>query len=258
VNSTISVISPDYYEERMKHAEIIKEAYVSDWNYIYSFATAKTNSDGKKINDDVTACKMADSVMHFSIKYKEDPKIVARKIWKETWYNQWARSYVMDSVGRYVKDSKGNIIPLAWGLAQINLGANAGVVELIDGGRWKGKIGNKTDLESLIWNIDINIECGCYILSNYMHDYGTYETALTAYWAGQNSTEFRQLKWKGVKNQYIDEILNPALIEYNAALYHNWRYTNRRDWRTETNVFAAFPFSREELLAYSEYKASQR
>lgn len=233
-----SVLRTDSYFDKLRRTkEERKQSYYHDWNYVYSFATTRTNDSGKPINDDATSCQMADAVMYYSLKYNLDPQIVARKIWKETWYSQWARSCVMSDSGRYIRDKNGNVIPIAWGLSQINLNANAWVLKKIAGGKYASMIHCRKDEESLIWNIEINVETGCYILSNYLSMYNDYSLSLCAYWAGQNSSHFRDLKWKGVRNQYIDEILNPSVFEYNAAVYHGWRYKDRKDWRLEPDPF---------------------
>jgi len=145
-----------------------------------------------------------------------DVEIVARKIWKETRYKQNAVSYV-----------NGN--PCAWGLMQINMTYWDYKVYYHDNKRYAQRIHNDADfIYTAICYIGVNVDIGTDILSFYLEMYtNNYAYALTAYWAGQNSRQMRELG-AGTRNHYIDDILNKQHYEIIMQRYNGWEYVRKK------------------------------
>ena len=210
--------------------EIKEAADIDAWNMFYSYARLR--------NDEWSACFIADQAMTNVCIYRLDPYLFARVIWQESWFSISAKSFLLDSKGDFVRDKKGRVIPIGWGLTQLNLAVNWGCLLKA----WNGKelIGRVKDAETakeVVLNPYYNLAAGGYLLRYYLDMYASERDddkrmmlALTSFWAGPYSAPLRELRFHGKDNHYVVSVMNPTVFEFNVTTYHGFYYVKKKRW----------------------------
>lgn len=216
---------PKYFvDERAVQKEKEDREAIDRWNYIYSYAIIT--------QPDWLAIVIADEVTRYTEKQKLDSYIVARKIWKETRY----KTGLVSRIKVWTRASAATNAPwiqveqdCAYGLFQVNLSCWKHLLLMINNGALVSQIKTDDDYKKFIFYITYNADVGTRILRHYLDMFGgRYDYALTAYMAGENSDESIQLRKHGVRNEYIDDILNGPAYEEKMRIFNNWKLVERK------------------------------
>lgn len=201
-----------------------------DWNYVYSYASL--------LNNEETASKIADLVVKYAKINKLDVEIVTRKIWKESRFRQYAKSYERFVTTNYVYNKKNtniiitiNKVALAYGYCQINLNMHdVKLYYVLDKKYAKQLHQNPKFKYELIFFREVNIALGSEVLREEMDRFNNnYAFALTAYWSGPNSDNVKLLIRSNICNHYINDILNKQGFEDKMKLYNtNWHFFEKK------------------------------
>jgi hypothetical protein len=191
-----------------------------DWNYSYSYAIIK--------NNDKISCRIADCIIKFSRKNNLNPRIVTRKIWKETKFKQHEYSY-KDKIVTNNGIIKTNRIIIAYGLSQIHLKKHDVRLYYVFNKKYAKRLHEDPDFKyKMIFFIGVNIKLGTDILSEYRERFnGDYYAGLTAYWAGPGSDEFDDFK-NGITNQYALDIMSGTNYDNKMITFNNWKFIERK------------------------------
>jgi hypothetical protein len=191
----------------------------------------------KIYNNEEIAYKYADTVEKYCREFDLDSKLVSRLIFKESKFLKYKKSYgysneVVNSVKYFysngllttnmsISTNKVKYIiacgpmmvrPLYW--SHLLYKTNSDLYK-------KLKESKNPDADHIryLCTIDHGIRTGCDILRYYLNlNKENYPFALTKYWAGKNSKQFKKLKNKGMMNHYVLDIayseLEGSLLKY--------------------------------------------
>lgn len=214
---------PQYFADREFLArESLEREHIREWNYIYSYANIT--------QPEWLATIITDEVYRYCKKENLDPYIVARKIWKETRYKTQlvSRIWVWTKVdGKWVQEER----ECAYGLFQVNLECWRHLLLEIRNGELKSLIKTDEDYKKYAFYISYNTEMGTKILRHYLDMFDDrYDYALTAYMSGEYSKESLQLRKNGIRNEYIDDILNGEAYEEKMRVFNNWKFVEKKQY----------------------------
>ena len=146
--------------------------------------------------DDDTARMYADAVVRYSKKYNLNSKLIARQIFRESYYNYKLRHPRSGAAG----------------CCQIT--------PMIEFDRLYKQTENYNDLVPVrqqYYYIYPSIEVMCMLMSNYNAKYKSYNIALIAYWAGPSSKEINYYfknKFDFTETEYYKYIMVEGYIEH--------------------------------------------